>query len=161
MHAATEGDISSIGISRHVSNGSFSATASGTEYAVIGIRLKSAYRNIRVDTKDAALLATTSDNFQWRILLNPTVAGTFTYNDITNCSLQFAGGATANTVSDDGDLVIAEGFGTGNSALEAVLESSIRIGTKIDGTQDELVLTVTPFSNNLTFYATLGIQEYA
>ena len=103
-----------------------------------------------------------SYHFKWRVLLNPTIAGTFAYNDVTNSALQLATGATANTVtSASEELIIAEGFGTGNSAIESGLDSALRIGSTIAGVSDELVLTVIPLSNNLSVRTTLGIQEYA
>ena len=159
---ASEGSIDEVGVTRRISSGalSFGGSSAGTEVAMIGIRLKSAYRNIRVDPKDVAILATTQDNYIWRLRLNPTVDGTFAYADITNSSLQSVSGATTNTISADGDLLIAEGFGTGNTSIDAILESALRIGSQIDGTMDELVLTVTPLSNNLTIYASIGVQEY-
>jgi hypothetical protein len=158
----SEGSIDDIGLHRHISNGAITATSTGTEYAMLGIRLKSAYRNIRIDLKDVSILASSNDNYKWRLLLNPTVASTFAFTDQTNSSLQAAFGATANTVTEDSeDLVVAEGFGTGNSAIESGLDSSLRIGTTIDGSMDELILTVTPFSNNLSIRTTLGLQEYA
>ena len=158
----SEGSIDDVGIHRHVSNGSITATSSGTEYAMLGIKLKTAYRNIRIDLKDLSVLSASNDNFKWRILLNPTVAGTFTYNDVTNSSLQLATGATANTVTTASeDLIIAEGFGTGNSATQSGLDSALRIGSSIAGVNDALVMTVTPLSNNLSVSTTLGVQEYA
>lgn len=158
----SEGSIDDVGIHRHLSNGAITATASGTEHAMLGIKLKAAYRNIRVDLKDLSILSASNDNFKWKILLNPTVAGTFTYADVTNSALQLATGATANTVTvGSEDLVIAEGFGTGNSATQSGLDSALRIGSTIAGVNDELVLTVTPLSNNLIVRTTLGIQEYA
>jgi len=157
----SEGSVDDVGVHRHVSNGAVTCTSSGTEYAMLGIRLKSAYRNIRLDLKDVALIATTNDNYKWRILLNPTVAGTFTYSDVTNASIQFAAGATANTVTAaSSELVIAEGFGSGNASIVGDLDSAIRLGSTIAGVSDRIVVTVTGFSNQLIMHTTLGIQEY-
>ena len=157
----SEGSVDDVGIHRHVENGAFSATSSGTEYAVFGIRLKTAYRNISLLLKDLSLLATTNDNYLWRLWLNPTVGGTFAYVDIDDCALQFADGATANTITADGTILIASGQGTAQSAIANNLESAIRLGSNIDGTVDTLVLSIIPLSNNMVIYSTLGVQEYA
>ena len=158
---ASEGSVDSVGVHRHVENGAFTATSSGTEYVLMGIKLKSLYRNIEIELRDLAILATTNDNYLWRLWMNPTVGGTFTYNNETNSALQFAAGATVNTITADGTILIASGSGTGNSAIESGLESAIRLGSNIDGVADEIVLSITPLSNNMTVYSTLGVQEYA
>lgn len=157
---ASEGSIDEVGVHRafDVENVALNP-AGGNIYAVIGARLKSAYRNITVKKQDLSVLATTNDNFIWRVSINPTVGGTFTYNDQTNSSLQVATGATTNTVSSLG-TVIASGHGTGNSQISSFIRSSLRLGTQIDGTQDELVLSLEPITNNFTAYATIGFQEF-
>jgi hypothetical protein len=159
MQASTEGSIDEIGVSRSFYNQDLQADSAGTVYAAQGLRLKSGYRNIRVDKQGIALLCETNDNAQWYLLLNPTIAGTFTYNDVANSSLQYAQGATANTISDLG-VVLDTGFIVASSAISKEFKNSLRIGTKIDGTQDTLVLAVEPLSINLDIWTSFTLNEF-
>jgi len=155
---ASEGSIDEVGYSRAFNVDAFSATASGTDYAALGIRLKPTYRNARIDKEDLGLLITTNDNVIWYLCFNPTIAGTFAYVDQDDSALQLATGATANTVSDLG-LVLDSGFVVGNSVSVKPFKNSLRLGTLIDGTPDELVLVIKPLSPNLTCYAEITVNE--
>lgn len=156
---ASEGAVDDVGVNRSFDVEDFQANSGGTNYAVMGLRLKSSYRNISIKVNNLSLLAQTNDDFIWRACLNPTIAGTFTYNDQTNSSLQLAEGATANTVSDFGTIV-GSGNGTGGTQSLFSIPSALRIGSQIDGTMDELVLVVTPITNGLDIFASAGIQEF-
>ncbi len=90
--------------------------AENTLYAVVGIRLKTAYLGLTVKILKAELqLQTASHRCEWVLMLNPTVAGTFTYSDVSRSGVQRALGATANTVTGgyeiDGGFVESGGPG--------------------------------------------------
>lgn len=162
FQAASEGSIDEIGVSRAYNIDNFSANSSGSFYAVLGLRLKSDYRNIRIDKEDIGLLATTNDNYAWYLCLNPTIAGTFTFVDQDDSALQVAEGATANTIANEAALgiVLDSGFGTANTQITKPFKNSLRIGSTIAGVFDELVLVVRPFSPNLKIYAQVTINEF-
>ena len=142
-----------------------SASSSGTAYAAIGIRLKTANLDTVVSLLDYTILATTSDNYLFEILYNPTVAGTFTYSDVTDSSVQVATGVTANTVT--GGTVIFSEYGAGSaggkngtgSVAQSSIDNAIRLGAELDGTRDEIVLTVTPLTNGLDVYTSINWRE--
>lgn len=127
-------------------------TVENTVYAIIGIRLKSSYIGSVINLLNYALqIQTVDDQLLWSIRFNPTVAGTFTYSDVTSSALQVATGATANTVT--GGTIIDEGFvesqgglfGTGSAgSASGMIENALKIGAAIDGTVDEIVLCVQP-----------------
>jgi len=57
------------------------ATSANTAYAVVGIRLKSTHLDAAAEVKRVGImLETSSDYGEWRLLFNPSVAGTFTYS---------------------------------------------------------------------------------
>jgi len=92
-----------------------------------------------------------SKNYEWMILFNPTIAGTFTYADVdADVSLQRALGATANTVTNGHFL--AGGYASSSSkgsATAAQVTSALRLGSAIDGTPDEMVLCVRPVGGSI------------
>jgi hypothetical protein len=133
------------------------ADSANTLYAVIGIRLKSAYIGVSVDQLSMSMISETNDDFEWVQLLNPTVAGTFTYTDLANSACQYALGVTANTVSGGTELM--GGFSKSQSPANTALENAIRIGSAIDGTQDTMVLCVRPLGANEDIQASLTWRE--
>ena len=143
------------------------ANVADTIYAAIGIRLKSTHLDAQVQPIGNSFLIETADNIQWLLMVNPTIAGTFTYNDVTNSACQVAYGATANVVTDDSwDALVDSGYviasGTGNNARGTgggLLNLTLYLGSQIDGTPDEFVLAVRPFSGAAAVQAALTYQE--
>lgn len=155
----SEGGIELTGILRSVDMGTthIDANTAGTSYAMVGIRLKSTYIDISVLPEYFSILSLTNDSYRWSLRLNPTVAGTFTYADITNSACQYATGATANTVT--GGTVIDSGYGSQATAIDRKFVTSLRMGSTISGTVDELVLCVTPISSNADYLGSLTFRE--
>ena len=163
---ASEGGREHNGIVREIDNGTteITATTGGTTYALMGLRLKAAYLDTVIDIINVSVLMTSAGAFHWEVLFNPTVANTFTYGDLTNSALQFVAGTSANTVT--GGTSVAGGYGastgTGGSAAGVSgdnLESTLRLGSLIDGTPDEIVLVVTALANSETFLGSMTVRE--
>jgi len=157
----SEGGEEATGITRGKSTEAtnIDANASGTIYAGIGIRLKTTHLNNVVRIKKFTAIAITNDDFEWLLILNPTVAGTFTYSDETNSSVQTAVGATANTVT--GGTIVDCGYGKSGIVSSDILDSLYYLGSDIDGTRDEMVICVRPLSSNADFFVSLSWQETA
>lgn len=133
------------------------AATENTIYALIGIRLKSTHISVAIDLLDMALqIHTGSHKLEWGLYWNPTVAGTFTYNGLTNSAVEIAFGATANTVTLSGEAFLMQsGFvesgaqqsGSAGS-VSANLTNALRLGSLIDGTRDQIVLGVRPIASS-------------
>lgn len=156
----SEGGIQETGVLRSVNTGitHIDADAADTKYAVIGIRQKTTYYDITVYPEYFSMISETNDDYKWTIELNPTISGTFTYNDVTNSAIQYALGATANTVSASG-IIIDSGFSKSASTIDRKITTALRMGSTIAGTVDALVLTVTPLSSNADYQASLTYRE--
>jgi len=133
------------------------ANSVNTLYAIIGVRLRDGYEGLTVDFLSYSILCETNDNFEWVVLFNPTVAGTFTYSDHADGGVQTALGATANTVT--GGQALSGGWGLGNGSLDGKVENARRLGTAIDGTKDTAVLCVRPLSVNADVQASITWRE--
>ena len=147
----TEGGSDDNGMIRYISTAGTAVTSAveNTLYALVGLRLKSTHLGATITVVRAMTqVQTASEYIEWVVLFNPTVAGTFTYGDISNSALQSATGATANTVT--GGTAIAGGYaetGSGNSggdSADADLKNTLKLGAAIDGTRDEVVLCFRP-----------------
>lgn len=155
----SEGGNQDIGVLRYKSTEGTHLDANTADqlYALMGIRLKNGYLGTIVKEVSASLVAATTDNYEWVLIMNPTVAGTFTYNAETNSAIEVAIGATANTVS--GGTALIGGFGSGDSSISQALSNAIRLGADISNTPDELVLCVRPLSANLDIDGGLTWRE--
>lgn len=158
----SEGGNDDIGETRYVSNGdtSIAASVSGTVYALLGIRLKSTH--IAADVRVVAKSILCDKDYEWKLIMNPTVAGTFAYSNVTDAAIQVATGATANAVTGGTDLGGSYGSTgkvneTGFSVQE--IENELRLGSLIDGTVDTIVLCVRPLAATATAFGSLGYKE--
>jgi len=157
----SEGGSEDTGITRYIStNGTHvDANAADTTYAVVGVRLKAAYLDNVVKLAAISMFSETTDDYEWLVILNPTVAGTFTYGDVANSAVQTATGATANTIT--GGTVLAGGWSAASAAVQALVDSLYYLGSKIDGTPDEIVLAVRPLALNADIQGGITIKEIA
>jgi hypothetical protein len=160
----SEGGIEQTGILRSIDTGTthVDADTANTTYATVGLRLKDTYKDVTVLPEFFSMINEQSQDFRWSLCLNPTIAGTFTYADVTNSAIQKATGATANTVSNEGTVldsgyIRATNQGGGSTGRKFV--TSLRVGSQIDGTKDELVLCVTPLAANADISSSLTFRE--
>lgn len=155
----SEGGISDTGILRAASTGGahIDANTADTVYAVIGLRLKSTHLDAVIREVSMTMISETNDDFEWLLYLNPTVAGTFTYDDVTNSCVQRSLGATANTIT--GGILINSGFAKQSSTVSSIIPNALSIGSAIDGTRDELVLAVRPLALNADIQASITWRE--
>lgn len=154
---ASEGGTKDLGIIKYISTEGINllATTTNTVYAMLGIRLKPTHIGISVKPLEVFVsLHSASHRIEWFLLMNPTVAGTFTYADVPYSAIQAAKGVTANTVTG-GTIKIAGGFvdSSGTSAggaggVGVGIGTSLLIGSNIDNSVDTLVLCVRPVDSS-------------
>jgi len=164
----SEGGQQKIGTVRAISNGTtqVTATSAGTIYALKAIRLKSTDLTTTILLEKASVAITSAGAFEWLLIWNPTVAGTFNFTDLTDSSVQEATGTSSNTVT--GGYLIDQGYGasagSGGSAAGSTggdLNNALHLGAAIDGTRDSIVLAVRATSNGETFLGGLTFRELA
>ena len=165
----SEGGQQDNGVIRYASTAGthIDANTENTIYALIGIRLKAAYKDISLKLLNAAVqLQTGSHKVEWILKLNPTIAGTFTYADQTDSAAQIARGATVNTVTGGYDIaggfIESGGAQSGNSGSGGRgIENAVLLGSKIDGTMDTIVLCARPIggSANVDIEASINWRE--
>ena len=125
-------------------------TTEDVVYALMGIRLKTAYIGAVVKLISVSIqIQTVSEIGEWSLILNPTVASTFTYADVTNSAVQVIAGVAANTVTNG--TVLKSGFlesdSAGGKTIEVPLteaDNARYLGANIAGTMDTLALCWTP-----------------
>lgn len=158
---SSEGSLNKLGkiVSDNLGTSFINANITTNKYALLGIRLQTTKVDTLIDLLTFSVLSATNDDVLWEVWLNPTVAGTFTYNAITNSSVEIAKGATGGTNTVTGGTLLDSGYLISNSTERLNIENAIRLGMSIAGTQDEIVLTANPLTSNLDIYGSLTWRE--
>jgi hypothetical protein len=148
-YVISEGGSQDLGVQRYASTSGTHVDCANenTIYAIIGIKLKDNYLAATVKILEAQIAEHTGSKFyEWMLILNPTVADTFTYSDETNSAVQIARGATANTVTNG--IYLSGGLGSsafrGGGEIRGNVADALRLGSTIAGVSDEIVLCVKP-----------------
>ncbi len=143
----SEGGSQELGVTRSISsNGTHVVcTSENVVYAILGIRLRSAYIGVSVKLISCLLqIQNASKNVEWFLLFNPTVAGVFSFVAEAQSAIEVARGASSNTVTGgyrlSGGYLESGGAGSGASGSGIVeLNNALRLGSLIDGTSDIIV----------------------
>lgn len=161
----SEGGQNPRGVLRHTSNAEIGINANdvGIIYALVGLRLKSTAIGGVVDVLDATVIATTADDFEWLIVLNPTLANAITFTPQTNSVLESgvgnAGNPSNSTVT--GGTVLAGGYSKSSNTISAQINNALRLGASIAGVSDEIYLCVRPLTSNLDVFGSITWRELA
>lgn len=149
----SEGGSQDLGIIRYASTAGthVDLTNENTIYAVLGIRLKAEYIGATIKILNVALqLHTATNEVEWILKFNPTVAGNFNYVDQTNSAIQVARGAAANTVTGgtdiDGGFIESGSPASGAGSTGVEIPNALLLGSKIDNTVDTIVLCARPIA---------------
>jgi hypothetical protein len=105
-----------------------------------------------------SVLASTSSNFLWRLVYNPTETAAGTWNNIGSSVMQQNVG---RTITPDTGIRIASGYVSGDvNSVDVVENPVLAFGTELDGTTDVFSLQVGNLSNgNETYLGALTWRE--
>lgn len=157
----TEGSINALGkiLSDNLGTTHVNANSTSNKYALLGIRLQVSKIDTLVDIIDYSIIATTSDNQLVEVWLNPTVAGTFTYNAVTNSSVEIAKGASGGSNTVSGGTLLYSDYINSQEAFQIAVDNAIRLGMTVAGVQDEIVITTNPLTSNSDVLASIKWRE--
>lgn len=155
----SEGGAEAVGKTGYIStaSGTISANSAGTIYPVVGYRLKAANLGAKVEVASVSLLCSSNDDFEWLLILNPTVTGTFAYSDVTNYPIQRAVGSTATAT---GGTVLGGGFGNRQVPVSDTPYNQRYVGASIAGVPDEMVLAVRSLATNTVMRGGLTFRAW-
>lgn len=163
----SEGGVNPNGVIRNENMGMLAANAIqantiNTTYAVCGIRLKSQYLAAFVQEVVISFVETSggSNPFLWQLHFNPTLTTGLTYNAVSNSAIEFGLALVAgDELIDDGTVLGGEYVSGSVKSVAASLESFLRLGSLIDGTPDEMVLSITPGTSNQRIFGSFTWKE--
>jgi hypothetical protein len=140
------------------------AQAANTTYALVGIRLKTTHIGAMIDLESISLINVAGDDYEWLILLNPSVSTPVTWEDEPNGAVQTSVGnaGSPSTSTLTGGTVLSGGFVKSSSSgghVDQGLSNAIRLGSAIDGTRDEIYLACRPLTSGADMEAGLDWRE--
>lgn len=167
----SEGGLQETGVVRYASTAGTAVTTGAvtdTLYPIIGIRLGSSYLDATVQVLGVNLFVeTAASEIEWILFwgggANPlTIGGTFTYSAQTESSIEFATGGSATSISGGvqiaGGHVVSGSPSSGGKGLDSTeVANSLLLGSKIDGTQDEIVLAARGIAGSTSVDLEAGI----
>jgi len=157
---ATEGSINESGMSyAHFNSSSLACGATGTIYALLGIKKQIAYRDVATKITGISCINTaTSDAGILMLLLNPTISSPLVYSNKSKVQLALATGQTitANT----GRALCAVPVGQMGASLTLNEDYLTWLSSKIDNTLDEFVLAYLATTNNQNVNGIINFKEY-
>lgn len=126
-----------------------------TLYALQGIRLKSTHLGTTVKIiKTAIALFSASDDIEWILIFDPTIAGSPSWTGLTNSSVEYFNGAVANTVTGgthiDGGWVSTGAGASAAGGDSQAIANALLLGSAIDGTPQTIVLCASPVNGSET-----------
>jgi len=143
-------------------------TTSGLYTPLVSIRLKSGQIGARINPEEVNAFVTTSNvDFHWKLILNPTIAGTdnASWTSIANSSIEYdISRDNTNTVT--GGYELADGYGGTSNQVQSPVQggnrSYLTLGSNVDGSVDEIVLAIAHCgtSGASTAYGSLRVGEY-
>ena len=153
----SEGGTNDIATNLSIDTGTTAITLTkNQENAVIGIKLNDGYRAASLALISLNILLDSAANYRWTLRLNPTVAGTFTYSASDTYIKRAIGDGLTNTVSGGTKLVSNYSSNISETTRDE-LRNLLKLGSKIDGTMDTLVLSVYPIgANNINAFAAIN-----
>lgn len=161
----SEGGVEQSGITRTGNVGAavadaVTAATINVVYAVCGIRLQTWALGAQVDISSITMLETGNSNFLWRLHLNPTLTTGITYTNPTNGLVQFGRGVTTGDVITNNGIVLDSGYASRDiSSVSTAVNAILKLGSLIDGTRDEFILSAAPMSANSKFYGSMTWRE--
>ena len=156
---ASEGGADLTGTTHYVSNQGteIDCNTSGTIYALLGFRLKSTHLGAVIGFDKLETMSSTGVDYEWLLIHNPTVASALTFNGVANSAIEYGVGEASNpslstltngTILQGGLVASAAGPGGGGHEHSTASPNTLRLGSAIDGTRDEVYLAVRPFGTN-------------
>ena len=160
----SEGGAERTGIIRSVDRGitGLTTAADTNVYPLCAIRLGSGGLDATARALKTEVFCTSTSDWRWALILNPTVAGTaFSFSALTDSAVEYDVART-NATTLSGGYVLASGYGSASvqSSPPQASPTDYALGSLIDGTSDILVLAVQNISGAAeTYFGSLTFLE--
>lgn len=159
---SSEGGYETTGVTASADMGNTVNTISGGSFEeILAIRMRSAFtESATAFLQRASVLAASSSNFLWRIVLNPTETAAGTWSDVSTAG-SIMEKNTTRTVTENTGVPIAAGYVSSNNNSIAIDDRPVlTFGTTLAGVTDVLSLQVRNLgAGNEDYLGTLTWRE--
>lgn len=165
---ASEGGVEFTGFSLAVDRG-ITALATNNDtniYPLIAIRLKSGYLGTTINITNLDIIVTTTADYRWALLLNPTIVGTaLSFTSVTNSAIEAQVNTTnATTITAGTGTKLGSGYVSSTAIsrpnVAPNLTGILTLGSSIAGTSDIIVLVVQNLAAGAeSYYGSLSWKE--
>ena len=155
----SEGGQSPSGLTASVRSTSSISVGSSSYELIKAIRLKPDQLDATVILDKVNTIAISSGDYEYVICWNPIIAGTENWVDVTGAAIQeWDGDGSTNNVTP---LIIMDGgFNSSDTdAKTTLINSTLRLGSAIDGEQDVIALAVKTESGTDTFKGSMTLRQ--
>lgn len=161
----SEGGLEPLGALHYATTGStaISLPTAGETYALLNIRLKSDFQDEATQMIKSSFLATGTEQYEWILYFDPTIAGTLTWNSADdNSSVEFAVGDSTNTLTNGSPITGGFLSSSQQSAgtFSSDLNNALRLGSRINGVSDIISLAIRPVTSTINIHASLTWREF-
>ena len=123
------------------------------------VRLKSTELDATVDVLSKSTIAVSSGDYQWALLWNPIITNP-TWIDVQGASIQESTGDGSANYAITPTLFIDTGYNSSDTdAITAAVDSTLKLGSDIDGGQDVIALAVRTLSGSENFRGSLTLRQ--
>ena len=155
----SEGGMEFVGTQRSIANTTGISIASGATQQLIAIRNQNnVYLHAPVFPSGSSVSCSSTGGGIWRLLINPVVTGAFSPTAVSNSAVEF--NTSRTTVTNFGTELASGSFSGSMSQISSIVKEQLALGVNLDGTRDELVLSVT--NTNIaseTYWGSLSWNE--
>jgi hypothetical protein len=161
----TEGGRTDVGYPRSLNRGANTLITNNDTniYPLIALRLKSNYLGALLRILSFNIECTSASTYAYYIIVNPTVTGTaFSWNSLTNSSVEYAYPTNATTIS--GGIGLLSGLATDTNTViqgsSGILDTDFALGSSIAEVSDIVCIGVQRLVGTAeTFYSCINFRE--
>jgi hypothetical protein len=161
----TEGGRTDVGYPRSLNRGANTLITNNDTniYPLIALRLKSNYLGALLRILSFNIECTSAATYAYYIIVNPTVTGTaFSWNSLTNSSVEYAYPTNATTIS--GGVELLSGLATDTNTViqgsSGILDTDFALGSSIVEVSDIVCVAVQRLVGTTeTFYSCINFRE--
>jgi hypothetical protein len=155
----SEGGFNPAGLQAQVGMGNSTITIGTGWELMYAIRLKDTQLDATIEIQTVDVMTIANVNYEWGLFWNPVIAGTPSWADVTGGALEefYGDGATHNITPI---IQMAGGFAERSGrTFTGAIETSLKLGSQIDGTQDVVALGARTLSGTGEFTGALQLKQ--
>lgn len=155
----SEGGFNAAGLQAQVGTGTTTINISTGWELLYAFRLKDTQLDAVIEVQSIDIITTANVNYEWGLFWNPVIGGSPTFVPVTGGAIEeVLGNGGTNTITPI--IQMAGGFADRTArTVSGAIDTSLKLGAEIDGTQDVIALGARTVSGSGDFVGGLQIKQ--